>query len=299
MKPLESAVSIGIKTSPNAVSWPALDELWAAAGESDTYRAIWVADHLTDAGIPRGGASWEAMTAVAALAHRVPGMWIGIGVLSNTFRHPAVLAKQATVLDHATGGRFILGIGAGWHEGEHEAFGIPLPPLPERFDRFESSLRVLQALFSDAARQAPGVTLDDPYSPLRDATNEPPPLRPGGPPIFHGGQKRRGLALAGRYGHGWVIPMSHSGDLAYWHERRDAIRQATEAAGRNFDREFVMTGQVACGTTAADRAAALERAIALARNGAGHLVLGMAAGLGPDGLATITNEVAEPLRAAI
>ena len=151
VKPLESAVSIGIKTSPNAVSWPALDELWAAAGESDTYRAIWVADHLTDAGIPRGGASWEAMTAVAALAHRVPGMWIGIGVLSNTFRHPAVLAKQATVLDLATGGRFILGIGAGWHEGEHEAFGIPLPPLPERFDRFESSLRVLQALFSAAA----------------------------------------------------------------------------------------------------------------------------------------------------
>ena len=72
-------------------------------------------------------------------------------MLSNTFRHASVLAKQAAVLDNATGGRFILGIGAGWHEGEHEAFGIPLPPLRERFDRFESSLRVLRALFSDEA----------------------------------------------------------------------------------------------------------------------------------------------------
>jgi len=88
----------------------------------------------------------------AALAHRVEGKWIGIAVLSNTFRHPAVLAKSATVLDNATGGRFILGLGAGWHEGEHEAFGIPLPPVAERWDRYESALRVFKALFSDEAR---------------------------------------------------------------------------------------------------------------------------------------------------
>ena len=80
---------------------------------------------------------------MAALVHRVPGKWVGHAVLSATFRHPAVLAKAATVLDHATGGRFIVGLGAGWHEGEHGPFGIPMPPMPERFDRFESAVHVL------------------------------------------------------------------------------------------------------------------------------------------------------------
>ena len=99
-----------------------------------------MSDHLSDANQARGGPALEALTTAAALAHRVPGKWIGIAVLANTFRHPAIVAKAATVLDHATRGRFILGIGAGWHEGEHDAFGIPLPPIGERFDRYESAV---------------------------------------------------------------------------------------------------------------------------------------------------------------
>ena len=77
-----------------------------------------------------------------------------------------MLAKAATVLDHATGGRFIVGLGAGWHEGEHVPFGIPLPPMPERFDRFESAVHVLRALWSEAAPRRPGVTRPDPFYPL-------------------------------------------------------------------------------------------------------------------------------------
>jgi alkanesulfonate monooxygenase SsuD/methylene tetrahydromethanopterin reductase-like flavin-dependent oxidoreductase (luciferase family) len=299
VKPLEPQVSIGIKASPAGVEWSKLDEWFAAVGAEPLYGAVWLADHLTDSGAPRGGPGWEALTTVAALAHRVPGRWIGIGVLSNTFRHPSVLAKQATVLDHATAGRFILGIGAGWHEGEHDQLGIDLPPLRERFDRFESSLQVLRALFSDAARRPPGVTLETAHARLNGATNEPPTIRPGGPPIFHGGQKPRGLALAGRYGDGWVLPMGHSGDLDYWRERRDAIRRAMDEVGRDFDREFVMVAQVQCGTTDDDRRIALERLRALAVEGAGHLVLGVSAALGPEGIDAVTREVAEPLAASI
>ena len=110
-------------------------------------------DHLTDIGRDRAGPSLEALTAMAALVHHVPGNGVGHAVLSTTFRHPAVLAKAATVLDHATGGRFILGLGAGWFEPEHTPFGIPLPPMPERFDRFESAVHVLQALFSAERRR--------------------------------------------------------------------------------------------------------------------------------------------------
>src|SRR5487761_2475497 len=146
----------------SGLDWQRIDESWAAAGEERAVSAAWLSDHLSDAALERNGPAFESIALAAALAHRVEGKWIGIAVLSNTFRHPAVLAKSATVLDNATGGRFILGLGAGWHEGEHEAFGIPLPPLRERFDRSESSLRVLETLFSDAARHRPGVSLDDP-----------------------------------------------------------------------------------------------------------------------------------------
>src|SRR5437588_8068916 len=124
--PLSGGLTIGFKTTPIDVTWEVLDSIWAAAGELGIFGAGWMADHLTDATRERGGQSWEAFTLMAGLAHRVPGKWLGHAVLANTFRQPALVAKQATVMDHVTGGRFIVGLGAGWHEGEHEAFGIPL-----------------------------------------------------------------------------------------------------------------------------------------------------------------------------
>ena len=108
-------------------------------------------------------------------------------------------------MDHATGGRFIVGLGAGWHEGEHLPFGIPMPPMPERFDRFESAVHVLRALWSDAAAAPPGVTRPDPFYPLAEATNEPPPLTPGGRALARR-PEAAGIALAAAVADGWVLP---------------------------------------------------------------------------------------------
>ena len=105
---------IGFKAAPQEVDWATLDATWAAAGEYGVFDAAWLNDHLTDSGQEHGGKSIEGLTLAATLAYRVPSKWIGHSVLSNTFRHPAVLAKAATVLDQATGGRFIVGLGAGW-----------------------------------------------------------------------------------------------------------------------------------------------------------------------------------------
>jgi alkanesulfonate monooxygenase SsuD/methylene tetrahydromethanopterin reductase-like flavin-dependent oxidoreductase (luciferase family) len=290
---------LGFRTAPIAsqgLDWPTLDAIWAEAGTLDAFSAGWMSDHLTDASVDRGGGAFESLTTAAALAHRVPGKWIGIAVLSATFRQPALVAKAATVLDQATGGRFILGLGAGWHAGEHDAFGIPLPPLPERFDRFESSVQAIAALLSDAARSEPGVTLEDPISPLRGATNVPPPARPGGPPIWIGGQRRRGIALAVRYGEGWPMPGNRPGDVDYFSERREAIRRALDAGGRDPD-DFTFAAQLSCGRTASDRAAALEVARRFVEAGANHVILGLPASAAPDGLADVIREVAEPLRA--
>ncbi len=293
-----SRVVIAFKTSPQEVDWTTLDETWAAAGELDVFDAGWLNDHLTDPTNERGGRSLEALTLAGTLAHRVPGKWVGHAVLANTFRHPAVLAKAATVLDHATGGRFILGLGAGWHEREHHDFGIPLPPIGERIDRLESAVAVLQALFSDAAAEPPGVSRPDSYYPLDGALNQPPPLTPGGPPIWLGGQRRRGIALVASAGRGWIMPGDQAGNVDYLREKRDAVLAAFEAIGRD-PTGFDVAGQVVSGATGDDRRAAVESATAMVAAGATHLIIGFPARLGPDGLRTMAREVAEPVRAAI
>ncbi len=286
---------IGFKTSPQEVDWPTLDATWALAGTLDVFDSGWMNDHLTNQGADRGGPSFEAVTVLAALAHHVPGKWLGHAVLSNTFRHPAVLAKAATVLDNVTGGRYILGLGAGWHEGEHEAFGIPLPPIRARIDRLESAVGTIKALLSPEAASPPGITRDDPYYPLRDATNEPPPVRPGGPPIYFGGQKRRGIELAARFGDGWLLPGVNAGDVGYFSGRRDALLRAMETIARD-PAGFAFVGQVDVGHDASERRGALAAALSFARAGATEVVLGMPARLGPDGLAAVAREVAEPIR---
>lgn len=289
---------IGFKTSPQAVDWATLDATWTRAGELGVFDSGWMNDHITDPTRDRYGSSWESLTALTALVHRVPGMIVGHGVLSNTFRHPVLLGKAATLLDHVTGGRFVLGLGAGWHEGEHLPFGIPLAPMPERFDRFESAVHSLKALFGERAATEPGVTRPDPWYPLAGATNEPPPLTPGGPPLWLGGQKRRGLALAAAVGDGWVLSAVPGSDPPFFRDRRDRILAEMARIGRD-PAGFVFAAQVATGTTAESRRAAIDLALEFFRAGANHLILGMPARLGADGLTSVATEVVAPLHEAI
>jgi alkanesulfonate monooxygenase SsuD/methylene tetrahydromethanopterin reductase-like flavin-dependent oxidoreductase (luciferase family) len=282
-------------TAARGLDWAILDSVWAASGELDVFSAGWLSDHLADVTRERGGPGFEALTTAAALAHRVPGKWIGIAVLANTFRHPAIVAKAATVLDNATGGRFILGIGAGWHEGEHAAFGIPLPPMIERFARYESAVATLSALFSSAARSEPGVTREDPNYPLDHATLEPPPLRSAGPPLWLGGQRPRGIRLAARFAEGWILPGTHAGNVAYFRDRRDMILRALEEEGRD-PSAFTFAGQVRADVDAGGLRRAREETLALLRAGAGHVTLGIPAVAGAEGLRTMARDVAEPVR---
>ena len=290
---------ISFKTSPQHVDWATLDATWARAGELGGFDGAWLNDHLTDLDPVNPGPSLEALTLLATLVHHVPGVRVGHAVLSNTFRHPVLLAKAATVLDHATGGggRFVLGLGAGWFEGEHEPFGIPLPPIGERIDRLISAVEVLAALFSPPAAAAPGVTRPDPFYPLAGAVNTPPPLTPGGPPIFLGGQRPRGIALAARCADGWLLPGTHVGNIPYFADRREALLRALAAEGRD-PAAFELVGQVSAGTDAAGRRRALDEARALAVAGATEVVLAMPAALGPRGLDAVHAELLVPLRDA-
>lgn len=288
---------ISFKTSPQRVDWATLDATWTLAGDQGDWDGAWMNDHLVDIADGGTGPSLEAITTLAALVHRVPGLRVGHAVLSNTFRHPVLVAKAATVLDHATGGRFVLGLGAGWFDGEHEPFGIALPPIGERIDRLISAVDVLQALFSPAAATPPGVTRPDRFYPLAGAVNAPGPRTPGGPPIFLGGQKPRGIRLAARRAAGWLLTGTEAGDVGYFADRRDAILRALEAEGRD-PATFQLVAQVHTGPDAASRAAALDQARRMVEAGATELVVGIPAGLGPAGLEAAHREVRGPLRDA-
>jgi alkanesulfonate monooxygenase SsuD/methylene tetrahydromethanopterin reductase-like flavin-dependent oxidoreductase (luciferase family) len=288
---------ISFKTSPQRVDWATLDATWALAGRMGGWDGAWMNDHLTDMVADNPGASLEALTTVATLVHHVPGLRIGHAVLSNTFRHPVITAMGATVLDHATRGNFVLGLGAGWFEGEHEPFGIELPEIGPRIDRLVASVETLRALFSPEAAAAPGVTRDDPHYPLRGAVCAPPPRTPGGPPLYLGGQGPRGIRLAARTAAGWLLPGTHAGNIPYFAGKRDELVAALEAEGRDAA-DFDVVGQVSTGATRATRREAVAASRGLIAAGATHIILGMPAALGPAGLDEVARDCLAPLRDA-
>ena len=186
---------------------------------------------------------------------------------------------------------------AGWHIGEHESFGIDLPPVGERFDRFEATVRVLKALFSDEARHAPGVTLDAPPYRLDRATMEPGPLRAGGPRIWLGGQGPRGLRLAARYADGWNYASNLSGSVEGFVARRDTLLAACDTIGRD-PAEIALAVQIIIPQEPGARRRATDQAVAYGRAGASEILLTTLARRGANGIRRLATEVAEPLRDA-
>lgn len=289
---------IGFRTSPQDVTWAQLEEAWAEAGRQPVFDSGWMNDHLGLPGRDRGGSSFEPLTALAALAHHVPGKVIGQTVLSATFRHPSILAREALTLDHITGGRYVLGIGAGWHQWEHDAFGIELPTIGERLTRLEAQVRIIRALFSEAARREPGVRLDAPPYRLDGATQEPPPVRPGGPAIWLGGQGPRGLRIAARVADGWNYASNLDGTLEGFIERRDLLLRECEVIGRD-PAELELSVQVIIPPDGEPRRAATRAVIEYGRAGATHLLLTTLGRAGAPGIRRLATEVAAPIRDAL
>ena len=169
----------------------------AQAGEAAGFTSLWVMDHFWQ--LPAlGGQSQpmlEAYTLLGALATQTQTADLGTMVTGVTYRNPALVAKIVTTLDVISGGRAILGIGAAWHDIEHEGLGFDFPPAGERLDRLEEALLICRAMFTE---EAP--TFDGRYYRIHGATNLPRPLRPGGPPILvGGGGEKRTLRLVAKY----------------------------------------------------------------------------------------------------
>src|SRR5438094_1400882 len=144
--------------------------------------SLWRSDHFFSLmGHPERPAL-ECWSSLTALAQRTQRIRFGPLVSPMTFRHPALLARMAAAVDGLSNGRLVLGVGAGWNEAEHEAYGITLPPLKERFDRLEEGIGVIKALWTGGP-----VDFDGHYYRLQGAAAYPRPVQQPAPPLLIGG----------------------------------------------------------------------------------------------------------------
>jgi alkanesulfonate monooxygenase SsuD/methylene tetrahydromethanopterin reductase-like flavin-dependent oxidoreductase (luciferase family) len=160
------------------------------------FAGVWAWDHF----MGRGDVTvpvvecWTALAMAAGVTSRVT---VGSFVLNVMNRHPAVVARMASTLQIASGGRLMLGIGIGGHPREHAAYGIDFPAAPERVARLEEAVAVIRALWTGGP-----ITRPSTFYPLQDAAAYPVPDPP--PPIIIGGETAAGARLAGRIGDGWT-----------------------------------------------------------------------------------------------
>ncbi|MFL6151762.1 MAG: LLM class F420-dependent oxidoreductase [Ornithinibacter sp.] len=170
----------------------------ARAAEDLGYDGFFRSDHYLHFSGDGAPGPTDAWTTLAGLARDTSRIRLGTLVSSATFRLPGPLAVTVAGVDQMSGGRVELGLGAGWFEQEHAAFGIPFPPLGERFDRLEEQLAVITGLWATP----PGETFahEGPHYPVRENPGLVAPVQPGGVPIIvGGGGKRRTPTLAARY----------------------------------------------------------------------------------------------------
>ena len=196
----------------------------AQAAEQADLDSFWVADHFI-ARMPDESevGQWESFTFLSALAAVTSRIQLGPMVAATSFRNPALTAKMADSLDEISNGRFILGIGAGWHEPEYTAFGYPFDHLATRF---EESLRIIVPLLREGKIDFAG----DYYS-ARDAVLRPRGPSPKGPPILIGARRPRMLRLVARYADAWNTAWHAKPEVVA--ERWAAMRQACEEEGRD------------------------------------------------------------------
>ncbi|HEX2051925.1 MAG TPA: TIGR03560 family F420-dependent LLM class oxidoreductase [Actinomycetota bacterium] len=188
----------GLDVSQHQLEW---DEILARSRWADDagFDGVWVFDHFQPLyGDPRGPCleGWSLLAALASATRRVR---LGALVTGVTYRHPSVLAAQAVTVDHVSGGRLELGIGAAWHENEHRALGIEFPPPATRVRLLDEAVQAIRLLMT-----TDGASFDGEHVTLRDATLRPRPVQRPHPPVWIGGGGERAmLPLVGRLADAW------------------------------------------------------------------------------------------------
>lgn len=204
------------------------EEMLALARRAEAlgYGGFFRSDHYLPMNVPLTSDTTDAWATVAGFARETQTIRIGVLVSPMTFRHPSELAKVVATVDHMSGGRLEVGMGAGWFEREHVAYGIPFPGPGGRVDRLEESLEVCTRLWADGFASYEGKLFR-----LEHAPGHPKPIQRPGPPIIIGGRgPRRTPLLAARFASEFN---SFGANLARFTEGRQRVADACERIGRD------------------------------------------------------------------
>jgi F420-dependent oxidoreductase-like protein len=202
--------------------WRALATTAEAAG----FDALFRSDHYMSLDDVPGNGSLDAWATINALAALTSTIRLGTLVSPATFRHPSVLAREVVTADHVSGGRVELGLGAGWHEGEHAAFGFPFASTKERFDRLAEQMEIVHRSWTEGPFDFRGA-----HYTLQHANSLPKPFQDPHPPLIAGGSaKPRGAALAAKWADEYNTVYA---TLEECRERRERIAAACAEAGRD------------------------------------------------------------------
>ena len=218
-------IGVQLPEVERAVPWPEMVAM-ARAAENAGFDSIWLGDHLLY-DLPNGEVRgpWEVWTALAALASVTERVELGPLVASTSFHAPAMLAKLAATVDAISGGRLILGLGAGWNRREYTAFGFP---YDRRISRFEEAFTIIRELVRTGRSDFRGA-----YYEVADCVLSPGPVRPGGPPLMLGSVSPRMMRIGLPHVDAWNAWWSDYGnDAAEFAVLRNRVDDAVEQADR-------------------------------------------------------------------
>lgn len=215
------ALGFGLCTDQN-LDWTTTVERWRYF-EALGFDSLWDCDHFQQPSRPNGP-YFEGWTLLAGLAARTTRVRVGVLVTSNTFRHPALLAKEAVTVDHISNGRLELGLGAGWYEPEHRHFGLDFPEPPELVERFRESVEAIDLLLRQDV-----TSYDGRYVRLSEAPFRPGPIQKPRPPLTLGAHKRKMMKVVAKYADRWN---SH-GTVNEMRARNEILDEECAAIGRD------------------------------------------------------------------
>jgi alkanesulfonate monooxygenase SsuD/methylene tetrahydromethanopterin reductase-like flavin-dependent oxidoreductase (luciferase family) len=258
-------ITFGLKTSPVRTSYADIQRAWLQADEVPQIEHAWLWDHLLPLSGPKDGTIFEGWTLLAALAAQTTRLRLGLLVTSNRIRQPAVLGKIASTVDVISGGRLILGIGAGGTQQPPGTNGIPLVSPGEGIGALGESLTILRRMFTEDVFDFHGR-----YYTLTGTRNEPKPVQRPAPPVLIGGSGTRLLRLAAEHADIWNIPGPPHATLDFVSERSRVLDRHCADLGRD---PASITRSVQLLFTADDPAAARAAIASLIEAGFRHFVL--------------------------